>query len=179
VSQFEYISVAVSLVYSLLLAKLVGAIPVAVRSEQRYWIHTLWIVNLALGCMVSWWGLWSFREVVWGPGRFLAVFAFPSIIYLRAIVLLTEEPREVRSWSDHYYKSRRTFFLLGVVGGANQAISPRLIMAQQQPTLVVIGTIAFAAVSGLAAFSASPGVHAAVAVLSFMELAAFPFIVVQ
>jgi hypothetical protein len=179
VSQFEYISVAASLVYSLLLAKLVGAIPAAIRGEQRYWIHTLWVVNLALGCMVSWWGLWSFREVVWGPGRFLALFAFPSIIYLRAIVLLTEEPREVRSWLDHYYRSRRAFFLLGVVGGANQAISPRFIMGEPQPTLVAVGAAAFAVISGFAAFSPSPTLHAAVAVLSLIVLAAFPFVVVQ
>jgi hypothetical protein len=178
VSQFEYISVAVSLVYSLVLAKLLGAIPVAVHGEKRYWIHTLWIVNLVLACMASWWALWSLREIVWGPAQFLAVFAFPSIIYLRATVLLTDEPREVRSWSEHYYGSRRPFFLLGVLGAANLAMSPRLIMGEPQAILVTVGAAVFGVISGLAAFSESPKVHAVVAVLSFIAFATFPFVVV-
>jgi hypothetical protein len=38
-THFECVSVAVSLVYSLVLAKLLGGLPSALRPEKRYWVH--------------------------------------------------------------------------------------------------------------------------------------------
>ena len=39
-THFECVSVAVSLVYSLVLAKLLGGLPSALRPEKRYWVHS-------------------------------------------------------------------------------------------------------------------------------------------
>jgi hypothetical protein len=44
-SHFEYISVAASLIYSLILAKLLGSLPAALQPGKRYWVHSLWIAS--------------------------------------------------------------------------------------------------------------------------------------
>ena len=74
-SHFEYISVAVSLIYSLILAKLLGALPAALRPDRRYWVHTLWIVILFFITCDSWWRIWSYREADWNPTAFLSLLA--------------------------------------------------------------------------------------------------------
>lgn len=176
VSHFEYISVALSLFFALVLAKLLGGLPAAVREERRYWIHLVWVVNLVLACLVSWRGIWEFREINWLPGRFFAVFVFPAVLYLRAAVLLTEEPREVTSWRRHYYESRRGFFLLGALGSLNLALSPMFVMDVSPPLIVPLGAAAFAGLSVLAAFVASPRLHAVVAVLFLLVMLAYPFV---
>ena len=175
VTYFEYISVALSLFYALVLAKLLGGLPAAVHGQRRYWVHLLWVVNLLLACLVSWQGIWAFRDVDWVPGRFFAVFAFPSLLYLRAAVLLTEEPREVRSWREHYYGNCRGFFLLGAVGSLNLAVSPSFVMGVHQPLIVPLGAALFAGLSLLAAFVAYPWLHAVFSVLFLGSILALPF----
>ena len=175
-THFEYISVAVSLVYSLILAKLLGALPAAVRRDRRYWVHLLWIVNLILATLGSWWRIWMFRETEWTPIAFFALLAIPSIIYLRASVLVSDAPREILSWRDYYYGSRRPFFLLQVVGAVNFIAAPLLISRALLPTESVPGTVSVAILAVLAVYSASPRLHAAVAVAMFLGFASFPFL---
>ena len=167
-SHFEYISVAVSLIYSLILAKLLGALPIALQPDRRYWVHALWIASLLGVTVDSWWRIWSYREVDWNPTAFLSLLAVPSIIYLRAAVLLGDHPSEVLSWRDHYYKKRRPFFLLQLLGMANYALSHWLISGTLliSTTYDVVGFALFSVLAILAIISAAPRLHEAIAVLS-------------
>lgn len=174
-SHFEYISVAVSLVYSLILAKLLGALPVAMRRDRSYWVHTLWIVNLILAALSSWWRIWGFHEVEWNPAAFFALLTFPSIIYLRATILLGDEPRAVSSWREHYYESRRSFFILQFVGAMNFAVSPWLISGAPQSPRLLLGAAVGAGTAVLAGVSASRRVHEAVALVMLLAFASAPF----
>jgi hypothetical protein len=173
---FEFISVALSLFYALVIAKLLGGLPATLRQGSRYWVHALWVVNLVLAGLASWWGIWGLRDVAWNPGRFFGVFVFPGVIYLRATVLLSEEPRSVDSWRERYYRNQRSFFLLGALGSLNTAASPPLLMGVPQPLVVELGAASFAAISLLAAFVASPRLHALVAMLFFVSILAYPFL---
>jgi len=175
-SHFEYISVAVSLVYSLILAKLLGALPAAIRRDRRYWLHLLWILNLILATVASWWRIWLYRETEWDPIAFFALLAIPSIIYLRASVLVSDAPREIYSWRAHYYGSRRPFFLLQVVGGINFIAAPLVISGELLPTESILGTSSVAILAIVAAYSTSPRLHAALAVAMFLGFASFPFL---
>jgi len=167
-SHFEYISVAVSLIYSLILARLLGALPAALRPGARYWVHTLWVVILLIATVDSWWDIWSYREVDWSPVTFVSLLGIPSIIYLRATVLLGEQPREVASWRAHYYDSRRPFFLLQFVGALNFVGSYWLIAGVPRPPGTLAGSMVFAGVAVVAAISAAPRLHGLIAVASLL-----------
>ena len=43
-TQFEYVSVAVALVYSFAVARIVSALPAILAPDRRYWVHALWVV---------------------------------------------------------------------------------------------------------------------------------------
>ena len=164
-SHFEYISVAASLVYSLALARLLGAIPAALDPGRRYWVHAIWLVNLLFATVGSWWQIWAYREAEWSPAGFLSLLAIPSIILLRATVLIGSEPGRVECWRAHYYRARRPFFLLQVAGSANYMAAPWLILEVQLPPNVVASAIAFASLGVLLAASAAPRLHGAFAIL--------------
>ncbi len=172
-SHFEYISVAVSLIYSLLLAKLLGALPAALQPARRYWVHTTWILTLFFLACDSWWRIWSYREVVWNPIAFVSLLAVPSIMYLRAAILLGNRPEEVLSWREHYYSVRRPFFLLQLLGMINYAFSHRLIsgeaLASTTWDMVIIALLAVLAIA--AAISRVPKLHEVNAVFMLVATA--------
>ena len=174
-SHFEFISVAVSLIYALILAKLLGAVPVTLKSDRRYWIHTVWLVNLLLAAVSSWWRIWFLRDVEWTPTAFYAVLSFPAIFYLRAAVLLSDEPRAVTAWRDHFYATRQLFFLLQVVGSINLVVSTWIITGIPPDwRLLLVGAVgSISAV--VAALSASPRIHGAIAVMMLLIFAYAPY----
>jgi len=167
-SHFEYISVAVSLVYSLILAKLLGALPASLQRDRWYWVHSLWVVNLLLATLGSWWEIWSYREAAWTPSGFFALVAIPSIIYLRAAVLLSDQPRDVLSWRDRYYAVLRPFFILQLVGSIHFVTAPWVISGVVRPNATLVGSAAFAALAIMAAGWRAPRLHEIVAVLAFL-----------
>jgi hypothetical protein len=165
-THFEYISVAVSLIYSLILAKLLGALPAALQPGKRYWVHALWIVSLLGVTLDSWWRFWTYREVDWHPTAFVVLLAVPSIIFLRAAVLIGHQPYDVPSWRNHYYNVRRPFFLLQLLASVNMIASHWIISGTIFPVPVLCGIAFFSLLALFAAISASPRLHETVAVVS-------------
>ena len=60
-THFEFISVALSIVLSFAVLRLLDAVPHAVAREGRYWIQLLWVVYLLWWSAVFWWLSWSHR----------------------------------------------------------------------------------------------------------------------
>lgn len=125
-SEFEYVSVGIALVYSFTVARLVAAIPAVLEPERRYWVHGVWVLVLLLAAIESWWTIWDLRAVEWNPLRFMWSLTVPSLIYLRAGVLLSDRPAEVESWRTCFYESRIQFFGVGVLVTCNFAALPWL-----------------------------------------------------
>jgi len=170
-THFEYISVAVSLIYSLALAKLLGGLPAALQPGKRYWVHSLWIFSLLSVTIASWWHIWWYRDAIWNPTRFLALLFIPSIIYLRAAILLSNQPHSVSSWRTHYYNVRRPFFLLQVLGMCNYIAAPWVIIGVQLTATELIGSAFFTTFAVVAAFSDRPRLHEILAVISLIGFA--------
>ena len=165
-THFEYISVAVSLIYSLILAKLLGALPAVLQPGKRYWAHALWVASLLGVTLDSWWRFWTYREVAWNPTAFVTLLAVPSIIFLRAAVLIGNQPYEVPSWRTHYYKVRRPFFLLQLLSTVNFIGSHLIITGSMLPANLLWGMALFSVLAILAVISASPRLHEAIAIVS-------------
>jgi hypothetical protein len=115
-TQFEFITVAVSMVLSLALVRLVEGGVSALRPSRLYPIHAIWIGIGILRIFLNWWMLWGNREVSsWTFPLFLLQSVPAGVLYAHAIILVTSTPRSVTSWRDHYYQSAPVFFGLNIV----------------------------------------------------------------
>jgi hypothetical protein len=114
-SHFEYISVAVSIVLSLTVVRLLDSLPRAVAVDKRYWIHGVWVLFLLLWSAVFWWLSWSHSRAdrIAFP-TFLAIVTPPAILYLCASALVSHAPADVPSWREHYWHVRQRFFALAL-----------------------------------------------------------------
>ena len=108
-TQFEFISVAVSIVLALSLARLLGAVPHLLAPGRRYWVHGLWAAILLLIHLGFWWAIWAYREVdAWTFRGFAAVMLAPALLYLTGTILVSDSPADVESWKDRFYAQNFT-----------------------------------------------------------------------
>lgn len=171
-SQFEFVSVALALVYSFAAARLLAALPWVLHAERRYWVHTTWFAVVMLALVVTWWGVWSLREVAWNSVRFIWALSIPAMIYLRAGVLVSQDPESETSWRDYYYRTRVPFFGIGVAIAVNAGLVPWVmgVVAWLEPAPAHTASAALLVLYSIALVTKRPAVHAMLAVINFVLL---------
>ena len=112
-TQFEFISVAVSIVLALSVARLLSAVPHLLAPGRRYWVHGLWAASLLPIHLGFWWAMWAYREVdAWTFRGFAAAMLTPALLYLTVTVLVSDSPGTVESWRERFYSRHCVFFSL-------------------------------------------------------------------
>jgi hypothetical protein len=112
-THFEFISVAVSIVLALSVARLLSALPHVLTPGRRYWIHALWSVALLFAHLDFWWTIWIYREIdPWTFTGFAVVMLTPALLFLAASSLVSDSPATIESWRTHFYARHRLFFSL-------------------------------------------------------------------
>ena len=160
-SEFEYVSVGIALVYSFTVARLVASLPAVLAPVRRYWVHGLWTLVLLLATVSTWWTIWQLREVEWNPLRFMWALTVPALIYLRAGILLSDAPAAVESWRAHFYERRVPFFGVGVLIACNFGAMP-LLMGFSPWSLMSSAYVPLALMLGISIgglVSSKPAVH--------------------
>lgn len=108
-TQFEYLSVAVSIVLSLSVAHILVNIRAVFSPERRYWVHAVWVVIALFTHLLIWWGFWSYREVEsWNLATFTMLLVNPGILFVGSAALVLENPDS--DWDSHFFRVRRSFF---------------------------------------------------------------------
>ncbi|MEM7358172.1 MAG: hypothetical protein AAF431_03630 [Pseudomonadota bacterium] len=168
-SLFEYVSVAIALIYALAVGRLLAGLAPSLDKNKRYPIHFAWVLALLLVCALQWWQLWRTREVDWNSIRFFWVLVLPSLIYLRATILLGAEPNEVKSYREHYFAHRVPFFVLGVLSALVIFLTPWLlgIIPWLQFDLLHIAASVLLLISLLGLIFKKPAVHALLVLFNF------------
>ena len=115
---FSYVCVLTSIVAGLAATRLISGVGQLLQSRGKartYWVHTVWMVNLLLGVIITWWTQYRWRNAPnWTLFLVLWLLVAPIVIYL-ATVLLFPDPQEgepIRDWRQHFYANRRLLFLL-------------------------------------------------------------------
>ena len=122
-SQFEYLAIAFSLLYSLAALRIIGGWSKASRSETRSpRLLGLCLVHLFV-VAVSFWVFFSLQEADWTFIGFLVALLIPGTLYFCATVLIPDEPDEVGSWEQHYLDGRNAYFVGTAVWGLSAAAS--------------------------------------------------------
>jgi len=108
---FDYISIAFSFVYTAAALRLIGGLPAATNKDRRYIVHLLFILIILISIISSFWGIWAYRNLEgWKLYKFIFLLLDGSLYYFIATVLVPENPNEVDSWKDHYYKNKHKLF---------------------------------------------------------------------
>jgi len=124
VSHFEYVSVAVALIFALAIGRLVGGLPSALDRERRDWLHLSWVMVLLVVAAANWWQIWALQGVDWTPLRFMWVLSVPVLFTLRSVILVGDDPHQIPSFRDHFLGIRRPFFAVGLIQGAMFLLGP-------------------------------------------------------
>jgi hypothetical protein len=112
-TQFEFISVAVSIVLAISAARLLSALPHAMAQGKRYWIHALWCVILLAPHLGFWWAIWTYRSVdTWTFRGFASLMLTPAFLFLSVSALVSDSPATIGCWREHFYRQHRIFFSL-------------------------------------------------------------------
>ena len=166
---FEYVTVAVSLVISMCVVRLLDGLRFAAARERRYWVHFLWVVTKLLNCALYWWGLWAAQESAsWNFATFMWVLLFPGTLYLQCTALVTTTPAEVPAWRDHFYGIRRWFFAINLVLVAHVLLSSAILLAVPlfDVSRLPLAVVFLLNVLGLA--SANPRLHGVLVIIALI-----------
>jgi hypothetical protein len=140
---------------------------------DAYWIHSLWIIQVLIGQVQSWWSLWSFRGVSdWNFAGLLFLLAPPTFYFLAAALLFPKstEPGDLRAY---YFQRSRPFFLV-------LACLTALYLAASWFTVGfdagrVVSRVVGILLRGTLAFVRSPKIHAILSISGLIALALFIF----
>ena len=170
-SQFEFVSVGLALVYSFAIARLLAALPFVLAPGKRYWVHVVWFGVVMLALVVTWWNFWLLRAVDWNPLRFVWALSIPSLIYLRVGALVSQSPASVRSWREHYYQARVPFFGIGLAIAANGVLSPWVMGFGFPLPSILVYPLVLSILYGVGLVTDRSRIHAGLGVLNLLMLA--------
>ena len=169
-TQFEFISVAVSIVLALSVARLLTAAPHLLAPGRRYWVHAVWAAILLPFHLGFWWVLWAYRDVdAWTFRGFAASMLTPALLYLTVTVLVSDGPGSVESWRERYYSRHRSFFCLFLAMLLSSPLRQFAVLGTPFPSpevqvpAIVGGLIIL--VAGVGAFTGRERVHQVLAVV--------------
>ena len=115
---FNYVAVLVSIIIGLGITRVLSQLSEALQADNRpraYWVHTLWMVNLLILFLLSWWVFSRWHTVRdWTFPLFLWVNIGPTLGYLASSILCPGELESTgaATWRDYYYANRRSFFFI-------------------------------------------------------------------
>jgi hypothetical protein len=110
-TQFEFVTVAASLVMAMAIGRLVYALPFVLNPKQFDWLHAVFAISLVLFSFQIWWRSWGYAEVETWTLLKMIVLILPNIlVYLSALFLVGEEPQKVCSWGKFLDASGQSMF---------------------------------------------------------------------
>ena len=125
-SEFEFVSVAVALLYSIALGRLLTSLPDLFRADRRYAVHAAWAIYLLVFSVNAWWALWNLRDFSFDPLSFLITLAVPAFVIVRVELLCGRPSLEITDYRAHFYSIRKPFFATGLASMSLIMILPLL-----------------------------------------------------
>ena len=113
-SEFEFVSVLMSIVVGLGIAHLLRGVAQAVHERKQAPIdsvHIVWTAGVFLNLVLNWWVLFSWRDHgLWSFTLFLSLVIWVVALYLPVVLLYPPNKPPTERWSV-VYESNRQWFL--------------------------------------------------------------------
>ena len=171
-SQFEFISVAVSLVLALGVTRLLEGLPIIAQSKNRCWVHWFWCVQMGVNFAMTWWIFWNYRGVEeWNLLKFLLILLYPALSFVVAATLIPKNADTDTDWHSYFYNIRTTLF--GTLGFAMAAQAVVVVVVTEAPVFnqATYMIAAFVVIYMLGFFTKSPKVQHTIAVVHALMMA--------
>lgn len=107
---FEFISVAISLIFGFAVADILRGLVPAMQVPARYWPQVGWLIATFLLIAQVWVSLWRMKEISWTGLVFVYAFVNPALTTFMSRLLVTPSPHSVSSFKDSFQEIRRPFF---------------------------------------------------------------------
>jgi hypothetical protein len=115
-TQFEYIMVMVALILALALAQALRGLSEILTSRDRYWPHTLWLVNMIFLIVQAWWANWDYNAIdEWRFTTYLLALTSPTITFAGVYLLVPATRSANLDWRDQFYKVKQWYFGFAIV----------------------------------------------------------------
>lgn len=112
-SEFEFISVLISMVVGLAITHVLGGLAQAVHERRQApldQIHMVWTAVVSLNLVLNWWVLFSWREhQVWSFTLFLSLMVWVVALYLPVVFLYPPRKATTEPWGMVYRTNRQWF----------------------------------------------------------------------
>ena len=108
---FEYLSIAVSLVLSFTVMRIVEGLPQVLAAGRRWWVHGIFTLLALFSTLSSFWVYWSYRNLDWNFLRFLLLLGPTVAIYFIACTLVPRDAESVESWKSYFAEVASRFFI--------------------------------------------------------------------
>lgn len=107
-STFEFILALYSIIAGLGISLLVRSIGQMIEARDRvrlYWVHSAWLLLIFVVYVVSWFGLWRFRDHgPWTTLQCLLLLCIPIMLYLVSHLSVPElDDGEVHDMREYYF----------------------------------------------------------------------------
>lgn len=133
-SEFEYITVLLSIIFGLAMSHLLRGLGVAVHQERGQWdvVHTLWVANAFLLLALNWWVTFGFQAFAeeyeaaqvaqgiptpnfWTIELFLTLLLWAVFLYMPSVLLFPPDRRPEESYNAVFHRNR--FWLMATLIG--------------------------------------------------------------
>lgn len=133
-SEFEYVTVLLSIIFGLAMSHLLRGVGVAIHQKLGHWdvVHTLWVVNAFLLLAVNWWVTFGFQAYAdqyeaaaaaaglpdpsfWTIELFLTLLLWAVFLYMPSVLLFPPDQKTEESYNDVFHRNR--LWLMGTMIG--------------------------------------------------------------
>jgi len=165
-SQFEYVTVFVSILLALAVADLLGGLGRLIRERDHvrvYWVHVAWMFLAILAVTQSWWAIWNIRTHEFANFLEFVALVLPRfnvvlVAFLLSPPISTDQSFDLRAY---YFLHIRWVVLLFAAALLGVAVSSTAFGVEEPFTVLngirvtVVGNLVFLG------FSENPRIHAA------------------
>lgn len=146
-THFEYLSIAISIIFALSIGRLVVAIPNVISPRRFDLLHFGHFVCLLLVQMQFWWRMWQFRSVSdWDFAGFVMLLSVAMLYYLATHLLIPPGYTDIKRWRTHFLSVHRWYHgIVAVVWFSSGAVSIYLMNTFAVPPPMVLTVALFVA----------------------------------
>ena len=113
-TQFEFLTVAFSILLAVTVTRLVEGLVSEIRSGKAYWVHVLWIGQTLMSAAGLWWSIWGFVNLEWNYLIFLMVLFGPMLLFTQALALVPRNMEGIE-WKEFFYENVRFYMLVSAI----------------------------------------------------------------
>ena len=109
-THFEYLSIAVSIIFAISLGRQVAAVPQVLAKDRRDALHLGHFAGLFVMQIQFWWRMWGFNDVEhWDFLGFFMLVTVVLLYYLATNLLVPGDDAEAGSWREHFERVHKPF----------------------------------------------------------------------